>query len=117
MNVGRSSCSNNSTIPIDFSCCPKLKPESFPTSGLLLLTVELLSKLRRPALFGAEVGKMLGSPGVVTFPRAKLTVLTWVSSFRALLSILAAASELEKRAGSCGRWRRGVLLKKSGLGG
>ena len=50
-------------------------------------------------------------------PRAKLTVLTCVSSLRALLSILAAASELEKRAGSGGRWRRGVLLKKSGLGG
>jgi hypothetical protein len=33
-----------------------------------------------------------------------------------LLSILAAASELEKRVGSSGRWRR-VLLKKSGLEG
>ena len=55
-------------------------------------------------------------PGAVTVPRAKLTVLTWDSSSCALLSILAAASELEKRVGSKGRWRR-VLLKKSGLGG
>lgn len=49
-------------------------------------------------------------------PRAKLTVLTCASSVRALLSILAAASEEENRAGKAGRCR-GVLLKKSGLGG
>lgn len=114
MKFGLSSCSSNSTIPIELSCCSTLKPL---TSGLLLLTVELLSRLRRLALLGAEVGKKPAGPGVVTLPRAKLTVLTWESSFRALLSILAAASELEKRAGSCGRWRRGVLLKNSGLGG
>lgn len=36
-------------------------------------------------------------------PRASLTVLIVLSSPFALLNILAAASELEKRGGNCGR--------------
>jgi hypothetical protein len=45
-----------------------------------------------------------------------VTVLIALSSPRVLLSILAAASELENRAGKCGRFRR-ELEKKSGEGG
>jgi hypothetical protein len=48
-------------------------------------------------------------------PRARVTVLT-LSSPRVLLSILAAASELEKRAGRWGLLRR-ELEKKRGEGG
>jgi hypothetical protein len=40
----------------------------------------------------------------------------WFSSVRALLSILAAASLLEKRGGNVGRGR-GLLLKNKGEGG
>ncbi|KAI1527834.1 hypothetical protein Ptr902_06975 [Pyrenophora tritici-repentis] len=47
-------------------------------------------------------------------PLASVTVLMPLSS-RVLLSILAAASELEKRAGSCGRVLRDE--KKRGEGG
>jgi hypothetical protein len=119
--VGRSSCSNNSIIPIEFRGWPAFGPKLFELcipspSELLLPAVELLSKLPRVMLFGVEPEKKLPCAGAVTVPRAKLTVLTWDSSSRALLSILAAASELEKRVGSSGRWRR-VLLKKSGLEG
>ena len=53
---------------------------------------------------------------MLTTPRAKLTVLTWLSSIRAFDSILAPASELEKRGGRDGR-ARGLWLKKSGEGG
>lgn len=62
-------------------------------------------------------------------PLARVTVLMPLSS-RVLLSMLAAASELEKRAGSCGRvlreekkrgeggwslWRNWADFEKSGL--
>jgi len=110
--VGLSSCSNNSTIPIEFRGWPAFGPKLFALyapdvpSELLLPAVELLSKLPRVALFGVEPEVKLPGPGAVTVPRAKLTVLTCDSSSRALLSILAAASELEKRVGSSGRWRR-----------
>jgi hypothetical protein len=108
-------------IPIEFRGLPAFGPKLFELcipspSELLLPAVELLSKLPRVILFGVEPEKKLPCAGAVTVPRAKLTVLTWDSSSRALLSILAAASELEKRVGSSGRWRR-VLLKKSGLEG
>jgi hypothetical protein len=53
---------------------------------------------------------------VDTTPRARLTVLTWESSPRAFDSILAAASELEKRGGRLGLGRR-LWLKNSGDGG
>jgi hypothetical protein len=59
----------------------------------------------------------LGGPGglrPLNVPLASVTVLMPLSS-RALLSILAAASELEKRAGSCGRVLREE--KNSGEGG
>ena len=51
-----------------------------------------------------------------TVPLGRLTVLTWLSSDFAVLNILAPASELENRAGSCGR-RKLELLKKRGDGG
>lgn len=64
------------------------------------------------------LGVYLGSGGLpVNDPRASVTVLTPESSERALLSILAAASELEKRGGSIGRAFDGVLEKKRGEGG
>ena len=63
-----------------------------------------------------ELCKGIPIAGVVTVPRAKLTVLTWLSSARVLLNILAAASLLEKRGGSVGRGR-GLLLKNRGDGG
>lgn len=58
----------------------------------------------------------MGIWGVVTTPRARLTVLTWLSSVRVFDSILAPASELEKRGGKDGLGR-GLLLKNKGDGG
>lgn len=61
---------------------------------------------------------MLVGPGglrPLKVPRASVTVLMPPSSPWALLSILAAASELEKRAGRCGRGLH--ALKNSGDGG
>lgn len=57
-----------------------------------------------------------GIVGVEIKPRAKLTVVTWLSSVRAFDSIFAAASELEKRGGKVGRGL-GELLKNRGEGG
>lgn len=92
---------------------PSLKPPA-PTSGLLLRPVLDLSMLL--LLWGEFDGSGMPREGVVTVPRAKLTVLTDFSSFRALLSILAPASLLENRGGSVGRGR-GLLLKNKGDGG
>lgn len=64
---------------------------------------------------GALVG-MVGMVGVLTVPLARVTVLTWLSSPLALLSILAAASAEEKRGGRLGR-KRGELEKKRGESG
>lgn len=61
-------------------------------------------------------GALVGMAGVVTVPLARVTVLTWLSSLLALLSIVAPASDDEKRAGKWGR-RRGELEKKRGDGG
>lgn len=49
-------------------------------------------------------------------PRARVTVLTWLSSTLALVSIVAPASNEVKRGGSCGRGR-GEFEKNSGDGG
>lgn len=49
-------------------------------------------------------------------PRARVTVLTWLSSLLALLSIVAPASNEVKRGGKCGRGR-GEFEKNSGDGG
>lgn len=103
MNVGRSSCSSSSITPIELST--PLISFPFAESGLTLLPVVLRSRLRRDAEGGIGVLVEAGGlrPGVVTTPRARETVFTWLSSVRALDSILAAASELEKRGGREGR--------------
>lgn len=109
MNVGLSSCSSSSMIPIDDSM--PILPAPW-TSGLLDRAALDLSKLARCGI-GADVVELLW---VLSVPRAKLTVLTCASSPRALLNILAAASLDEKRGGNCGLGL-GELEKKSGLGG
>jgi hypothetical protein len=106
-------------MPIEFSMPLNPLELSFPPllpdSGLELRAVNTRSKLL--LAYGALVGIPIApTPGVLTVPRARLTVLTWLSSARVLLSILAAASPLEKRGGSVGRGL-GLLLKNSGDGG
>lgn len=54
--------------------------------------------------------------GFEMVPRARVTVLTWLSSVFALLSIVAPASNEVKRGGRCGRGR-GEFEKNSGDGG
>lgn len=107
MNVGRPSASSNSTRPTE----PKkrkgspLSLASGEVAGARLDLSEVLS-----------LGMLDGPGGLkpLKVPRARVTVRIPPSS-RALLSILAAASELEKRAGNRGRMLRAE--KKSGEGG
>ena len=77
------------------------------------LTLNANGSFAFPApLAGGDIVEFAG----VTVPRARLTVLTWLSSLRALLNIVTAASELLNRAGSSGRDRE-LLLKNKGLCG
>jgi hypothetical protein len=106
IKVGRGSCSNTSTIPIELSSrrCSFLSRSSGET------TLELLAR--------SEL-RVLVTPGglrPLKVPRARVTVLMPLSSPLVLLSILAAASELENRGASGGRLPR-ELEKKRGDGG
>ena len=109
MKVGRGSCSSNSTIPTE----PSIRRESFLSlpSGDAVLGILDLSELRLPSALVVPGGL---SP--LNVPLASVTVFMPVSSPRVLLSILAAAPELENWAGGCGltRW---LFEKKRGDGG
>lgn len=106
-------------MPIECSVLP-IPPEAsllpiLLVSGLALRadTAEEPRSILRLLLSVGLAGTPMFMLGVVTVPRARLTVLTWLSSERALLIILAAASPEEKRGGSEGRCR-GLLLKNKG---
>lgn len=91
MNVGRPSCSSSSTTPIE--------PSNFKGSALSRESGEAVgSRLEGSGL--RPLVELAGAGGLrpVKVPLASDTVLIPLSS-RVLLSILAAASELEKRAG------------------
>ena len=109
MKVGRGSCSSNSTIPTE----PSIRRESSLSlpSGDAVLGMLDLSELR---LLSALVAP--GGLSPLNVPLASVTVFMPVSSPRVLLSILAAASELENWAGGCGLTRR-LFEKKRGDGG
>ena len=76
----------------------------------------------REELYRSTDARLLGvgllAGGLLVYdPLASLTVFTADSSDDVLLSILAAASELEKRGGKMGRAFDGVLEKNRGDGG
>lgn len=113
MKVGRVSCSSSSTMPTE----PRrrsgslLSRPSGEAAGARLERSELLPLVVVVVATGGGPGGL--NPAKV--PLASVTVLMPLSS-RVLLSILAAASELEKRAGRKGRMRR-ECEKNSGDGG
>jgi hypothetical protein len=107
--VGRVSFSKSSTIPTEPSSLRgslRSRPSGEAVRGRL-------DRSEARAL-----GWLLIPGGLMPLkvPRGSWTVLMAVSSPRVLLSILAAASALEKRAGRGGRGLR-ELEKKSGDGG
>lgn len=106
MNVGRVSCSSNSTMPTD--------PSNRSGSRSRASGEAVRGRLDR-SLF-LPLATLVGPGGLnpLKVPRASVTVFMPPSSPRVLLSILAAASPLEKRGGRCGR---AVREKKSGEGG
>jgi len=106
--VGLSSCSSSSTTPIELIMRSG--------DGSLEVISGEAERIVPDMSERARIGTLVGIAGVVTVPLARLTVLIWLSSILALLNILAAASELENRAGNDGRmWVE--LLKNKGDGG
>lgn len=107
MKVGRVSCSSNSTIPTE----PSIRRGSFRS---LPSGDAVRGRLERSEVL--PLGTLVGPGGLnpLYVPRARLTVLTTLSSPRVLLNMVAAASELEKRAGRWGRARRALEEKKRG---
>lgn len=108
MKVGRVSCSSSSTMPTDPSS-RRGSPRSRASGDIVR------GRLDRSLLL--PLATLVGPGGLrpLKVPRASVTVFMPPSSPRVLLSILAAASELEKRGGRCGRALRDE--KKSGDGG
>lgn len=109
MKVGRLSCSNSSIIPTE----PSSRKGSFFS---LASGDKVRVRLDRSEVLPLGALDAPGGLSPLNVPRASVTVFIPPSSPLVLLNILAAASELEKRAGSCGRMRR-ELEKKSGEGG
>src|SRR5690242_5519664 len=98
MNVGLVSCSSSSTTPTD--------PSRFRGSVRSRESGEAVRAiLERSELLPLVTPVVPGGLRPLKVPRANVTVLMPPSSPRVLLNILAAASELENRAGRCGRAR------------
>ena len=68
------------------------------TSPLIKLSGEADPARLDPSM-DQRMDALVGTEGVETMPRASVTVLTWLSSLLALLSIVALASEDENRGG------------------
>jgi hypothetical protein len=103
------SCSSSSTMPTEPSSRRgSVRPRASGDAVRGMLDRSLLLPL----------AILVGPGGLrpLNVPRARVTVLMPPSSL-VLLSILAAASELEKRAGSCGRRSSRREEKNSGEGG
>jgi hypothetical protein len=102
------SCSSNSTMPTE--------PNNLRGSVRSRASGDAVRGMLDRSLL-LPLATLMGPGGLrpLKVPRARVTVLMPPSSPRVLLSILAAASELEKRGGRCGRGLRDE--KKSGEGG